>query len=81
MWTNNFWNKRLYLKFMKAYIWVKNESVVTQSCPILRNPVDWLLCPWNSLGKDTGVGTPSPRDLPNPGIKLGSPALQTDYLI
>ena len=30
-----------------------------------------LLCPWNSPGKNTGVGCPCPPpgDLPNPGIK------------
>ena len=28
-----------------------------------------LLCPWASLGKNTGVGCPPPGDLPNPGIK------------
>ena len=33
-------------------------------------------CPWNSPGKKTGVGSlPSPGDLPNVGIKSGSPAL------
>ena len=32
--------------------------------------------------KDTGVGgTPSPADLPNPGIEPGSPALQADSLL
>ena len=28
----------------------------------------------------SGLPFPSPEDLPNPGIKSGSPALQTDYL-
>ena len=39
-----------------------------------------LLCPWDFPGKDTGGGLPfpSPEDLPNPGIKPGSPALQAD---
>ena len=35
----------------------------------------------NSLGQNTGVGSqpfPSPGDLPNPGIKPRSPALQVD---
>ena len=27
------------------------------------------LCPWDSPGKNTGVGIPSPGDLPNPGIE------------
>ena len=34
--------------------------LVTQSCPSLCDPMDcslpWLLCPWNSSGKNTGVG-------------------------
>ena len=36
-----------------------------------------LYSPWNSPGQDTGVGRliPSPGDLPNPGIELGSPEL------
>ena len=42
-----------------------------------------LLCSWNYSGKNTGVGSqpfPSPGDLPNPGIKPGSPELQADSL-
>ena len=64
-----------------------------QSCPTLCNPMDCsppvrLLCPWDSPGKNTGVGGhsllqgvfPSPGDLPNPGIEPGSPALQAHSL-
>ena len=38
--------------------------------------------PWNSPGQNTGVGrvSPSPGDLPNPGIELRSPTLQEDSL-
>ena len=36
--------------------------------------------PWNSPGQNTGVGIPSPADLPDPGIKPGSPALHADSL-
>ena len=41
-----------------------------------------LLCPWNSPGKNTGVGChfPSPGDLPDPGIEPWSPAFQADAL-
>ena len=41
-----------------------------------------FLCPWDSPGKNTGVHLPSPPpgDLPNPGIKPRSPALQADSL-
>ena len=39
-----------------------------------------LLCPWNSPVKNTGVGCHFllQGNLPNPGIKPGSPALQAD---
>ena len=30
------------------------------------------LCPWESPGKNTGVGCPRPGDLPDPGIKPSS---------
>ena len=30
--------------------------LVTQSCETLCDPIDSLLCPWNSPGKNTGVG-------------------------
>ena len=33
-----------------------------------------LLCPWNFPGKNTGVPFPTPRDLPEPEIKLLSPS-------
>ena len=37
--------------------------------------------PWNSPGKNTGVGCDSsPGDLPDPGIKPGSPTLRADSL-
>ena len=40
-----------------------------------------LYSPWNSPGQNTGVGSISfPGDLPNPGIKPRSPALQADSL-
>ena len=57
---------------------------VTQSCPTLCNPIDytihgilqarileWVTYPFS---------IPSPWDLPDPGIKPGSPALQADSL-
>ena len=41
-----------------------------------------LYSPWNSPGQNTGVGSLSlsPADGPDPGIQLGSPALQMDSL-
>ena len=58
--------------------------LITQLCLTLCDPHGlWptrLLCPWNSPGKNTGVGChfPSPGNLPDPEIKLRSPALQVD---
>ena len=40
-------------------------------------------CPWNSLGKNTGVRScsiPSPGVFPDPGIEARSPELQADSL-
>ena len=57
------------------------HSVVTYSCgPLDCSPPG--SCPWDSPGKNTGSGQPfpSPGDLPDPGIKPGSPALQADSL-
>ena len=35
----------------------ESESEVAQSCPTLCDPMDTrLLCPWDFLGKSTGVG-------------------------
>ena len=39
-----------------------------------------LYSPWNSPGQNTGVGFPSPGDIPNPGIEPTSPTLQADSL-
>ena len=52
---------------------------VAQSCLTLRP--HGLYSPWNSPGRNTGVGSfPSPGDLPNPGIEPRSPTLQADSL-
>ena len=42
-----------------------------------------LLSPWDSPGKNTGVGchAPSPGDLPNPGIEPRSLSLEADSLL
>ena len=65
---------------------VKSHSVVSDSLQPHR-----LYSPWSSPGQNTRVGKlfptfsresffPFPADLPNPGIELGSPALQADFL-
>ena len=62
------------------------KALVAESCLTLQphglKPAR-LLCPLNSPGKNTRVGLPfpSPGDLPKPGIKPGSSALQADSLL
>ena len=58
--------------------------LATQSWPTLSDPVDYSP-PGSSVHGilqarilEFGLPFPSPGDLPNPGVKLGSPALQTD---
>ena len=58
---------------------VRAKSI--QSCPTLCV----FLCPWDSAGKNAGVGCqfPPPGDLPDPGtepVSPVSPALQADSL-
>ena len=60
--------------------------LVTQSCPILCDPMDCsparLLCPWGFSRQEywSGLPCPPPGDLPNPGTEPRSPALQVDSL-
>ena len=60
----------------------KVEVLVAQSCPTLCDPMD--CSPGSSvhgLSRQeywSGLPFPSPGDLPDPGIKPGSPALQAD---
>ena len=60
---------------------------VSQSSPDSLKPLGLkppkLLCPWDSPGKNTGVGCHSflQGNLPDPGTEPGSPALQADSLL
>ena len=61
------------------------ESEVAQSCLTLCDPMDCSLQAPPSMGFSrqeywSGLPFPSPGDLPDPGIELGSPALQADSL-
>ena len=60
---------------------VELKVKVVQSRPTLCDP-HGLSGPWNSPGQNTGVGSLSllQGNLPNPGIKPRSPALQADSL-
>ena len=59
-------------------------------CLVIKLPASWwphglwparLLCPWDSPGKNTGVGLPftPPWDLPDPGIEPVSTALASGF--
>ena len=60
---------------------LESVSSVAQSCPTLCDPMDCSppdsFHPWNFPGNNTGVGCHFllQGNLPNPGIKLASPAL------
>ena len=64
----------------------ESESEFAQSCTTLCDPRDCsptrLLCPWGFSKQEywSGLPFPSPADLPDPGIKPGSPTLQADAL-
>ena len=58
--------------------------LVAQSCLTVCDPMDCrLLCPWGFSSQEywSGLPCPPPGDLPNPGIKPRSPALQVDSLL
>ena len=63
----------------------ESESEVAQSCPTLRDPMDYIL-PGSSVHGIfqarvlEWLSFPSPGDLPDAGIEPGSPALQADAL-
>ena len=61
-----------------------SESEVAQSCPTPSDPMDSSLpCSFVEFSRQeswSGLPFPSPGDLPDPGIKPGSPAFQADSL-
>ena len=67
---------------MKKY-WSEGSSK-SESCSVVSDSLlpHGVYSPWNSPGQNTGVRRhfPSPGGLPDPGIKLRSPALQADSL-
>ena len=74
----SYWRRNWITEIMDLYRkWSASRSVVSHSLQ-----PHGLYSPWNSPGQNTGVGSqfPSPADLPNPGIKPGSSALQVDSL-
>ena len=90
------WNSlKILKKHIFLFCWRNNcqSSVlnmlclVAQSCLTLCNPMlcshARLLCPWGLSRQRywNGLPCPPPGDLPNPGIKLWSPALQVDSFL
>ena len=70
----------------QPWIFTVKWSEVAQSCPTLCDPMDGSLPGSGSMGFSrqeywSGLPLPSPGDLPNPGIKPRSLALQTDALL
>ena len=69
--------------FFNPQVFIRVCVLLTESCPPLCNPMDCsparLLCPWNSPGKDTGVGSDTflQGSFPTQDQTL-SPVLQAD---
>ena len=72
----------------KQYIFLASGAggLVAKSCPTLVTP--WTVAHQAPLSMGfsgqqywSGLPFPSPRDLPNPGIEPGSPALQVASLL
>ena len=64
-------------------LWNAICTLVLQSCPTLCNPTDCILPDSSVHGIIQArilewLPSPSPKDLPNPGIEPGSPSLQAD---
>ena len=67
---------------------IKSESEVAQLCLTLCDPMDWTVAYQAPQSMEfsrpeywSGLPFPSPGDLPHPGMKPGSPALQADTLL
>ena len=78
-----FSTKANFSVFMGHFVEVHVCGQSLQLFPTLCNTMDCrLLCPWDSPGKNTGVGCHAvlQGDLPNPGIEPSAPALQADSL-
>ena len=72
-----------YLREMETCVHTKthSEAKVAQLCPTLCSPMDYMQSMEFSRPEYwSRQPFPSPGDLPNPGIKPRSPALQADSL-
>ena len=64
---------------LTVFLMGKVKVKVAQSCATLCNPIDWSI-EFSRPEYWRGLSFPSPVDLPDPGIELGSPALQVNSL-
>ena len=64
-------------KLFSSLLTEKGKVKVAQLCPTPCNPMDYTV---HAYSPSIRVGSPSPGDLPNPGIKPRSPELQADSL-
>ena len=69
----------VYSKVIQLYVGEKKTKVI-ESCPTLCAPMDYTVHGILQARILEWVAFPSPGDLPNPGIKARSPALQADSL-
>ena len=74
-----FWSPQsIEYRVLCAIQWSEVEVKVAQSCLTLCNPMDYTVHGILQVRILEWVAFPSPGDLPNPGIKPRSPALQVD---
>ena len=73
------------IRFIYIYIYIHTYiyifSSVAQSCPTLCSPRDYTVLGNLQARILEWVAFPSPEDLPKPGIKPGTPALQANSLL
>ena len=69
----------LYMLYLLVMTSLKVKVKITQSCPTLCDLVDYIVLR-NSPEYQSEQPFPFPGNLPNPGIKPRSPALQADSL-
>ena len=73
-----------YLCIAGLALCLTHLKITAQSCPAVCDPMDCSSpgCPYIPRKKSGELlPFPSPGDLPDPGIKPGSPALQADCLL
>ena len=74
---DSYYFANLHFRFLIFRAW-KVKLLVTQSCLTLCDPKEPLSMEFSRQEYWSGLPLPSPGDLPNPGIKPGSPVLQAD---